>query len=202
MIVFSNGSLTRQTIRDKFANFSWEEFSNILSSIPHGNDGYMGFYYLVPEITPSVPSGVHLFGKDNEKLENFPNPRYNVRAVVESQFLSMKLYSKSIGLKITERIIATGGASKNAALLQLLSDVFGVPVSNFDVPNSAALGAAFRAYHGLKKTSNSSLTFFDSVKVPRTYFQTFYPNMTHHQVYEELLLRFNALQKQIRDSVN
>ena len=46
-----------------------------------------------------------------------------------------------------ERIIATGGAATNCALLQVMANVFGVDVYRLDVENSAALGAALRAYH-------------------------------------------------------
>ena len=46
-----------------------------------------------------------------------------------------------------ERIIATGGAATNRALLQVMANVFGVDVQRLDVENSAALGAALRAYH-------------------------------------------------------
>jgi hypothetical protein len=50
------------------------------------------------------------------------------RAVIEGQFLSMLLHSQNLGLKVSGRIICTGGASKNIQILQVISDVFGVPV--------------------------------------------------------------------------
>lgn len=45
------------------------------------------------------------------------------------------------------KVIATGGTSTNVAILQVLSDVFGVSVYVTDVPNSAALGGCYRAMH-------------------------------------------------------
>ena len=51
-----------------------------------------------------------------------------VRAVVEGQFLSMRLHAESIGISQPRRLIATGGASANPALCQVLADVFGAPV--------------------------------------------------------------------------
>ena len=59
----------------------------------------------------------------------------NVRSIIESQFLSMFVHSKSIGMSVTERILATGGASKNKNILQVMSDVFGVPVYTHSQPN-------------------------------------------------------------------
>ncbi|KAF7245755.1 Xylulose kinase [Varanus komodoensis] len=47
----------------------------------------------------------------------------------------------------TTRILATGGASYNKAILQVLSDVFNAPVYTIDTTNSACLGSAYRAIH-------------------------------------------------------
>lgn len=47
------------------------------------------------------------------------------------------------------RILATGGASSNSAILQILSDVFQAPVFIMNVANSACLGSAYRARHGM-----------------------------------------------------
>ncbi|KAK2188513.1 hypothetical protein NP493_130g04012, partial [Ridgeia piscesae] len=46
------------------------------------------------------------------------------------------------------RLLATGGASCNKSILQVLADVFLTPVYIQDVANSACLGSAYRAKHG------------------------------------------------------
>lgn len=51
----------------------------------------------------------------------------DIRAVVEGQFLSMLIHSQSIGIK-TNQILATGGASKNKHIVQIMADVFGVKI--------------------------------------------------------------------------
>jgi xylulokinase len=66
--------------------------------------------------------------------------------VVEAQRLAARRYSTWIA-SCVEAIHATGGAAMNRAILQVLADVFGADVYRFDVSNSAALGAALRAYH-------------------------------------------------------
>jgi len=45
-------------------------------------------------------------------------------------------------------IHATGGAAQNRAILQVMADVHGAEVRQLAVAESAALGAALRAFHG------------------------------------------------------
>src|SRR2546422_3839016 len=50
-----------------------------------------------------------------------------------------------------ERVVAihaTGGAAQNRAILQVMADVHGAEVRQLAVGESAALGAALRAFHG------------------------------------------------------
>ena len=70
-----------------------------------------------------------------------------VRAVVESQFLSMKAHGAALGLHSPKRVLVTGGASANEAVTQVLADVLGAPVYAAGTADSAALGAAYRAVH-------------------------------------------------------
>jgi xylulokinase len=51
-----------------------------------------------------------------------------------------------MGIEI-DTIHATGGAAVNAEILQVMADVFGAAVYHFPTSNSAALGAALRAWH-------------------------------------------------------
>lgn len=48
-------------------------------------------------------------------------------------------------------IRATGGASKNPEIRQIMADVLGCPVYHAPVSNSAALGAAIRAAHAVRQ---------------------------------------------------
>ena len=48
----------------------------------------------------------------------------------------------------TAEIYATGGASNDAALLQVMADVMNCRVLRIEVAKSAALGAALQAAHG------------------------------------------------------
>eukprot|EP01126_Amoeba_proteus_P062002 TRINITY_DN8378_c0_g1_i1.p1 TRINITY_DN8378_c0_g1~~TRINITY_DN8378_c0_g1_i1.p1 ORF type:complete len:262 (-),score=50.45 TRINITY_DN8378_c0_g1_i1:59-844(-) len=156
MICRKNGSLTREYIRNLYAEGNWERFGDILSKTEPGNSGKIGFYFSETEITPIV-KGFFFFDSSTDISDDSPffgdfscwKPSEHVRAVVESQFILMLIYSRALGFRV-KRILATGGGSKNFDILQILSDVFGVPVVVGEISKSAALGAAYRAYHGWK----------------------------------------------------
>uniref|UniRef100_A0A8C2IFF0 Xylulose kinase n=1 Tax=Cyprinus carpio TaxID=7962 RepID=A0A8C2IFF0_CYPCA len=67
-----------------------------------------------------------------------------IRALLEGQFLAKRVHAEKLGYKIRE-LLATGGASSNKDILQVLSDVFNAPVYTIDVTDSACLGCAYRA---------------------------------------------------------
>jgi xylulokinase len=67
-----------------------------------------------------------------------------------------------MGVKTTT-IYATGGASANRAILQVLADVNDAEVYQFEVTASAALGAALRAYHGHAKATGGPVPWPDVV---------------------------------------
>lgn len=62
MICRKNGSLTREYIRNKFGNSDWDQFSKMLESVPAGNNGKIGFYFLETEIYPPI-KGFHYFSQ-------------------------------------------------------------------------------------------------------------------------------------------
>uniref|UniRef100_A0A8C2Z2F9 Xylulose kinase n=1 Tax=Cyclopterus lumpus TaxID=8103 RepID=A0A8C2Z2F9_CYCLU len=162
LLCFKNGSLTRERIRNKSTGGSWELFSVALRDTPLGNNGHMGFYFDSVEITPPAV-GVHLFDPEDNKVSSL-SPQVEVRALVEGQFLSRRLHAERLGYSIIPgtRVMATGGASSNKDILQVLSDVFNAPVYSIDLCSSACLGSAYRALHGL--VSESAVSFFDVVK--------------------------------------
>ena len=158
MCVFKNGSLTRQQIRDSICQGQWEAFNSALTQSKPGNDGHLQFTYLEPEITPTVHrTGVFRFNAVDEEVTAFDRVENTVRGLIEGQFLSLKSHAHHLGLSRPKRIVASGGASVNHALLQVLSDVFQCPVfvqmvkdtktgkDASAINNTAALGAALRA---------------------------------------------------------
>ncbi|XP_066540187.1 xylulose kinase isoform X2 [Hoplias malabaricus] len=147
LICYKNGSLTRERIRNECAGGSWEGFSRALRSVPMGNNGNIGIYFDTKEITPPAV-GIYRFNQYLQKVTTFTQ-EVEIRALVEGQFLAKRVHAQKLGYKIIPgtRVLATGGASSNKDILQVLSDVFNAPVYTIDVANSACLGSAYRAMH-------------------------------------------------------
>jgi xylulokinase len=147
LICFKNGSLAREKIRDEY-RMSWKEFSTALRATPPGNNGAIMLPWFDPEITPRVLRP----GIVRKKL-SAADAAANCRAVVEGQMLAMRLHSSWMGVRPT-RIFATGGASANVEITQIMADVLGCPVSRIETTASAALGAALRAAHAWHKAAD------------------------------------------------
>lgn len=159
MLCYKNGSLTREDVRNRCAEKSWEIFNKYLEQTPALNGGKMGFYYKDHEILPPLPVGFHRYvlpnftsndveGLNEQEVKEF-DPPSEVRAVIEGQFLSMRAHSERFGMPSPpKRIIATGGASANGSILNSLASIFGCDVYTVQQPDSASLGGALRAAHG------------------------------------------------------
>lgn len=195
LVCWKNGSLTREFIRDSYARGAWDVFNSLLAKTPPGNGGRIGFYFKEPEITPPVlKTGIYLFDQNNKKVTNVA-PEQNVRAVLESQFLSMRLHCGNIGLK-PSTIVATGGASVNKGILRIIADVFGRNVYTIEIQNSAALGAALRARHGWKCLQagkfipfNKAIAFMEKPELKAS------PNPKNHRLYTAMLPRYRRLER-------
>ena len=142
LICFKNGSLAREKIRELYGVASWEQFGEELGLTKPGNAGAILLPWFEAEIVPRVNRpGIHRFDLDGK------NAAANCRAIFEAQAMSMKLHSQ--WMKISpEHIFATGGASNDQALLQVISNVMNCRVQRIEVSKSAALGAALQAAHG------------------------------------------------------
>lgn len=145
LLCYKNGSQTRERIRKDTSEADWHLFSELLESTPRGNFGNIGFYFDLQEIFPLV-SGDHRFNKFDERVTRF-SKEVEVRACIEGQFLRLRAHAQDLGYHLSPetRVIATGGASTNTAILQVLSDVFNAPVYVQEKANSAAAGGAFLA---------------------------------------------------------
>jgi xylulokinase len=197
MIVYKNGSLTREFVRDAVAGGQWETFNRLVASTPPGNAGRMGFYLREPEITPPIlKPGTHRFDVGGRPVKSFA-PAEEARAVLEAQFLSMRRHGAGIGLK-PRQILATGGASANPVILRILSDVFGVPVYAADVTDTASLGAAYRALHGWEcRRKRRFVSFADVMAAAPPFKKVAAPDAAAHAIYEEMLPRHATLEAQV-----
>ncbi|KAL6599845.1 hypothetical protein ACP70R_045496 [Stipagrostis hirtigluma subsp. patula] len=139
MLCYKNGSLTREDIRNRYAEKSWDVFNRLLEETAPLNGGKLGFYYKEHEILPPLPVGFHRYFIKNltggsldamveHEVEEF-DPPSEVRAIIEGQFMSMRGHAERCGLPVPpKRIIATGGASSNPIILKIMASIFGCPV--------------------------------------------------------------------------
>ena len=141
LVCFKNGSLARERVRDAYG-LEWHGFSRLLRDTPPGNRGAIMLPWFEPEVTPPVlEAGVRRYGLDAG------DAAANVRAVIEAQMLATARHAGWMGERVVA-IHATGGAAQNRAILQVMADVHGAEVRQLAVAESAALGAALRAFHG------------------------------------------------------
>jgi xylulokinase len=189
--VFRNGSLARERVRDDFG-LTWTQFSRALDDTPPGNGGRMLLPWFEPEITPPVTQpGIRRFDLDAE------DAAANVRAIVEAQMMAMALHSRwmDVGVKT---IHATGGASANRSILQVMADVFGADVYQFDIGNSACLGAALRAFHAHRAATGQPLSWDDVVGglAEPVKSSLVSPHPSRHAMYLELIGRYAARERE------
>ncbi|XP_076324637.1 xylulose kinase isoform X2 [Tachypleus tridentatus] len=196
LLCYKNGSLTRERIRNECADGSWELFSELLESTPRGNFGNIGMYFDLIEIIPTV-YGDHHFNKNGEEVSRF-SKEVEVRALIEGQFLAKRLHSEKLGFCVGAgtRVLATGGASVNCAILQVLADIFSTSVYVQGVANSAALGSAYRAKYGF--LGGDSTKFSDVVNPVTKWTLAATPSPDAAEVYNPMVERYKRLEEKVK----
>ncbi|KZV31574.1 xylulose kinase [Dorcoceras hygrometricum] len=143
MLCYKNGSLTREDIRNRCADKSWDVFNSLLQESPplNGTGGKIGFYYKEHEILPPLPVGYHRYVLENfngdsldgvkeHEVDAF-DPASEVRALVEGQLLSMRAHTERFGLPSPPNHSASMGAALRAAHGWLCNKKGGfVPISS------------------------------------------------------------------------
>uniref|UniRef100_A0A1I8JHV1 Xylulose kinase n=1 Tax=Macrostomum lignano TaxID=282301 RepID=A0A1I8JHV1_9PLAT len=196
-----NGALTREAIRDRFAGGSWAEFDRLLDSRPPGNGGLVGLYFDSPEIVPEGALGRYRFGADGEPLPDGANfvegPAAEARACLESHAMSLRLFAESLGFRPGEpgaRVLATGGASANPRVAQVLADALATPVIvQPGLGNSAALGAALLGASALAGPSADFLASLPPDSGAGVESRTFEPRPEAAPAYQSMRDRFPGL---------
>ncbi|KAK2703551.1 hypothetical protein QYM36_018018 [Artemia franciscana] len=158
MLGFQNGSKVREQVRSELKCETWEDFSKLLSLAKKGNDGFLGLYYDTQEITPKI-LGRFRFDPDGKVISSYPSAAHEARALIEGQFLAKKYHLLKAGfLKEFScgRLFVTGGGSKNADILQVISDIFQLPVYSNDSKNSASFGSALLALPNFQRRKNNA----------------------------------------------
>lgn len=152
MLCYANGDITRRKVRDVCAGGDWETFSRHLRETEPGNNGSVAIYAESDEITPPYCKGAPRRQGGTASHDYDGEPKRDCRAVVEMRALAMRSHLGRLGvteIATTGRLLLTGGGSGNAEIRQVFADVFQRPCAILDVPDSAALGAAYRAAHAV-----------------------------------------------------
>nr|CAD1828235.1 unnamed protein product [Ananas comosus var. bracteatus] len=124
MLCYKNGSLTREDVRNRCAEKSWDVESWDSST------KIMRFYLLFP--LGSTDTFLRTLVPDrwitsrSARWKSF-DPPSEVRAIIEGQFLSMRGHAERFGMPTPpKRIIATGGASSNQSILKSMAMILAV----------------------------------------------------------------------------
>ncbi len=194
LVCFRNGSLARERVRDDHG-MDWAAFSQSLRETPAGNGGAIMLPWFEPEITPSVlKPGVRRFNLDPSDASA------NIRAVIEAQMMAMSIHSGWMGGRV-QRIRATGGASANPEILQVMADVFDAEVvastSRGAAVNTACLGAALRAFHADRLAAGEEMPWEEVVAgfTESTTEVRVLPIPQHVAVYRELKTQYAARER-------
>jgi xylulokinase len=156
MLCYKNGSLAREQIRnqlDSDNSDSWDRFNSLLSktAVLGGSIKRLGFYFPLPEIIPDAPNGTWRFQLDDSR-----NPKRvdksqtwtaedDVRAIVESQALSMRLRAQPLSANGKPRqLYFVGGASQNLEIVKVMSQVLGSQEGVFRLTEGVTAGACAR----------------------------------------------------------
>ncbi len=185
LICFANGSLAREEIRKKY-QVDWAGFEEEIRGTVPGNGGSLMLPRFSPECTPSAPAGV-VYGYD----ELSSSAGENIRALLESQALSMRLHSKWTDEKV-HTIHLTGGASKLNGFRKILADVFQADVMTQESSNAAGLGAAMRAANAVDHLSFEELAEKLCLPVDRVLH-----NPDTKIIYDPMLEQYKRLEKGI-----
>ncbi|KAH9479446.1 Xylulose kinase [Psilocybe cubensis] len=211
MLCYKNGALAREQIRDRFANGDWDKFNQLIQQTPPGCNGNLGFYFPLPEIIPPNVTGEFFFTTDLVKTtvkpplptENVP-PTIHPRAIVESQFLSIRSRIAAMLPKDSphlKRLVISGGSSQNLVIRQLLADIFDMDVYVSATKEAAASGGALLAKYAWWKRSHPEGTFEDMTAGEAMGLQCVAnPNKEISAVYNDLVSVYDACEAQVVDS--
>jgi len=201
MLVYKNGAVCREKMRNEYCNGDWERFSKVLGDSQPGNGGKMGMFLELPEITPEIDVvTTERLNEANKAVPSF-EPQEDIRALIEGRFMSMKYRMQRMGLKPPKSILATGGASNSKPIMQVISDIFGAPVFVAESSDAAARGAAYRAKHGYLSSNQGQLVPFQDIIgdfESRGLKKICEPQTGCPDIYDEMLPRLYELEERLK----
>ncbi|MHB8055198.1 MAG: xylulokinase [Candidatus Aminicenantales bacterium] len=169
------------------------ERDEIAARAPAGSDGLIFLPFLEGERVPVLPDACAVFFGLNRKTFE---PSRMTRSVMEGTLLNLGYglgRLRDLGLAPAE-IRATGGGSRSAFWLQIVADLFQIPVMTLEETEAAALGAAIQAIWNWRNDRGESValsTLTDALV--RTSRPAVQPDLKNREVYASRQARFNSL---------
>jgi len=109
--------------------------------------------------------------------------------------MAMSVHAQQLGLNVHNKILAAGGSSTNKGMMQVLSNVFGVPVYTGEQPKAAALGGSYKALHGWRCHTQKRFVPFAEVVGQTEFTKAADPDVSLHQnIYKPLMERYKKLE--------
>ncbi|KAF9071547.1 hypothetical protein BDP27DRAFT_1321930 [Rhodocollybia butyracea] len=169
MLCYKNGALAREQVRDRYADHDWSKYNTLVEGESAGCDGYMGFYFPLPEIIPPGLNGEFYFRTSDcdspVQIDETNVPRScQPRMILESQFLSIRSRIAAIlppNSPPLQRLVVTGGSSANQTIRQLAADLFNMRVYVSATKEAAGMGGAFLAKYSCKGTFEEMTAMMD-----------------------------------------
>lgn len=188
LICFTNGSLAREKVKND-TGVTWKYFDSLPDcKTKAGNCGNLMLPYFSAESTPLVLEPAVKYSGSPEFCCGKVEAEVKIRAILESQALSMKLHSEWMG-EVFTRIRVTGGASSCTPFLQILADVFQARIEKIAISDSAGLGAALRAANAVDSVPFGEL--YDKFTATK---EIIYPDKNNAAVYKDALKRYSELE--------
>lgn len=160
---------------------------------PAGSDGLIFLPFADGERVPVLPESTAVFfGLNRETFE----PARMTRAVMEGAILNLGYgfgRLRELGLAPNE-IRATGGGSHSRFWLQLVADIFQVPVVTLAESEGAAFGAAIQAIWSWRNARGECVSIDDLAReLVKTSEAPVEPRAENRAVYADRQAKFNAL---------
>jgi gluconokinase len=184
----NNGANVLQWVAEKMMHLPVDEVLKQAATIPAGANGLLFLPYLHGERAPLWDASVR---GSFQGLDYAHTSAHMARAALEGVLFNLRrielLLSRHAGP--TREIHANGGFAQSPFWVQMMADIFGVPVRLNDSNESSGIGAAMMARFALNQDKESLTQLAKTVGFGKTYV----PDKESVKFYRQQYRRFEAL---------
>ncbi len=184
----NNGAVVLEWLKNNLLELEQKmsDFLDTAATVPAGSDGLLFLPYILGERAPiwdARAKGVYYgFSVTHKKA-------HMIRAAIEGVVFGIYSFGKLIiEKKPVKEIYATGGFARNPLWVQILSDVFNLPVRVNGSEESSAWGAVI----------NGMISFNTAIPTATEDLQLFEPDIENHKVYQNFCEKFERLTGMLR----